>query len=207
MGGPMTTGTIKAIDGSTLTVTTSSGATTVTTSSSTVVTRTTAATLATIAKGDQVVVMGTTSGSKIAARQIVERDSATSGTAGSSGGAPPGGAAGAGGAPPGGAGGPGAPPGGGAGAQGRPIDGTVTKVDGSTITVKGSDGTTYTVSTSSSTRVAAEKTATVASLEAGDTVSVMGAKASNGAVNAARIRTGDLIGGPGGGPPSGLAAA
>ena len=83
----------------------------------------------------------------------------------------------------------------------------MTKVDGSTITVKGSDGTTYTVSTTSSTTVAAEKTATVASLEAGDTVSVMGAKASNGTVNAARIRTGDLIGGPGGGPPSGLAAA
>ena len=79
-------------------------------------------------------------------------------------------------APQSGAGGPGAPPGGGAGAPGRPIDGTVTKVDGLTITVKGSDGTTYTVSATSSTTVAAEKTATVASLETGDTVSVMGAK-------------------------------
>jgi len=80
---------------------------------------------------------------------------------------------------------------------GRPIDGTVTKVSGSTLTVKGRDGTTYTVTASGSTTVTVEKASTVSALAVGEKVQVMGTT-TNGTVAATRITEGAIttFGGP-----------
>jgi hypothetical protein len=73
----------------------------------------------------------------------------------------------------------------------------VTKVSGDTITVKATDGTTYTVSTSDAT-ISLVKTISVNDLKEGDTVMVSGTT-SGTTVTATRIRVGDLpTGGPGG---------
>ncbi len=162
--------------------------------------------------------MGTTSGTKVAAERIVDRGTATTSDLGR--GTPPGagsangssssgsssGSAAANGGPPSGGG----VPGGGApgGGFGVPVTGQVTKVDGSTITLKSASGTTYVVTTSSSTTVTVEKTISLADLTTGEPVVVMGTT-SNGVVTATQIRAGALggrDGGPGamgGTPPSG----
>lgn len=188
-----TRGTITAINGKTITVKTSSGTTKVTTATSTTVSMAKAGTVSDIATGDQVMVLGTTSGTKIAATQIIDTGKTGSAATGQAPAGFPGG-----GAPPNGAGG--APSGG----TGPPTSGTVIKVSGSTITVKGTDGKTYTVSSGSTTTVAIEATGSLSDLATGDTVQVMGRTGSGGAVTAARIVDGaaGVISGVGtGGPP------
>ena len=83
------------------------------------------------------------------------------------------------------------------GQGGAPVMGTVTAVDGSTITVKTAAGTTYTVTAGSSTTVTVDKTITLADLSAGETVMVQGAT-SNGVLTATSIRAGAAGFGPGG---------
>ena len=77
------------------------------------------------------------------------------------------------------------------------MTGTVTAVDGSTLTVKSTAGTTYTVTASSSTTVTVDKTITLADLTAGEQVMVAGAT-SDGVVTATTIRAGSSGFGPGG---------
>jgi Domain of unknown function (DUF5666) len=77
------------------------------------------------------------------------------------------------------------------------VTGTVTAVDGSTLTVKSTGGTTYTVTVASSTTVTVDKTITLADLTAGEMVMVAGAT-SNGVVTATTIRAGSSGFGPGG---------
>lgn len=179
-----TQGTITAINGSAITVRTSSGSTKVTTTSSTAVSVAKTGTVADIVAGDHVIVIGSTSGAKVTATQIVDRGKTSTTTTGqpAAGGAPRGGGV--------------LPPGGGgpqSGSAGRPTDGTVTKVDGSTLTVKGADGTTSTVSTGSTTKVTVESTASLSDLAAGDAVQVMGQTGTSGAVTATRIVGGTTV--------------
>ena len=75
--------------------------------------------------------------------------------------------------------------------------GTVTAVDGSTLTVTSTAGTTYTVTVSSSTTITVDKTITLADLTAGEQVMVAGTT-SNGVVTATTIRAGSSGFGPGG---------
>jgi hypothetical protein len=101
--------------------------------------------------------------------------------------------------------------GGGAGAAARGgfTAGTITAIDGSTLTVKLADGSSVTVNTSSSTAVTKSSTASVSDLASGDTVTVVGAKDANGAVTATRISDGQLgLGGFGARPggPTGAPA-
>ena len=77
------------------------------------------------------------------------------------------------------------------------MTGSVTGVDGSTLTVKSSAGTTFTVTVSSSTTVTVDKTITLADLTAGEPVMVAGTT-SNGVVTATTIRAGSSGFGPGG---------
>lgn len=110
----------------------------------------------------------------------------------------------------GGAGGAAGGPGTGAGARGGFTAGTITGVDGSTITVKLADGSTVKVSTSASTKVTKTSTTSVNDLATGDTVTVVGAKDASGAVTATRISEGQLgLGGGFGGraPGTGSTAA
>jgi ferric-dicitrate binding protein FerR (iron transport regulator) len=98
----------------------------------------------------------------------------------------------------------------GAGARGGFTAGTITGVDGSTITVKLADGSTVKVNTSTSTKVTKTSTTSVNDLATGDTVTVVGAKDASGAVTATRISEGQLgLGGGFGGraPGTGSTAA
>ena len=91
--------------------------------------------------------------------------------------------------------------GGGAGAAARGgfTAGTITAINGSTLTVKLADGSTVQVDTSSSTAVTKTSKASVSDLASGDTVTVVGAKDASGAVTATRISDGQLgLGGFGG---------
>ncbi len=184
-GGGATFGTIAAIDGSTLTVTTQAGAsTTVKTTSSTVVTTSATGTVADISNGDHLVVIGTTSGTTVAASRIVDRGPATDTFGGPGAGGPPSGMN----APSGASGGN-------FGVGGfAPVTGTVAAVDGSTVTLTTTAGTTVKVTTSSSTAVEVDKTITVSQLQTGEQVVVSGTT-SGSTVTATRIREGTDLGG------------
>jgi hypothetical protein len=84
--------------------------------------------------------------------------------------------------------------------------GTITSIDGDTITVKLADGSTVKVSTSDSTTVTKTSKAKVGDLATGDTITVIGQADSSGNVTATRISEGDAgFGGfvGGGARPSG----
>ncbi len=91
------------------------------------------------------------------------------------------------------------------GARGGFTAGTITSIDGSTITLKLTDGSTVKVSTSGSTTVTKSSTAKVSDLATGETITVTGQTDSSGGVTATRIAEGNVaFGGFGGGPrPSG----
>ena len=191
-GAPGTQGTIKSIDGSTLTVETSDGdSVEVTTSSDTTVTQTTDGSVSDVAVGDNLLVTGSTSGSQTQAEQIVDMGDQDISN-GFGGGGPPGDGSGSGSAqtPPQGA------PSGGSGNFTPPVFGSVTAVDNDVITLKTAQGDTATVTTTSSTKVTVRHSAAVSDLTEGDTVFVMGTKDGN-VVAATSISEGD--GGFGGG--------
>jgi len=83
--------------------------------------------------------------------------------------------------------------------------GTITSIDGDTITVKLADGSTVKVSTSGSTTVTKTSKAKVSDLAKGDTITVVGQADSSGNVTATRISEGDagFVGFSGGPRPSG----
>jgi hypothetical protein len=105
----------------------------------------------------------------------------------------------------GGQGGAGAGNGAAGGGRGGFTAGTITSIDGGTITLKLTDGSTVKVSTSDSTTVTKSSTAKVSDLSTGETITVVGQPDSSGDVTATRISEGDAgFGGFGGGPrPSG----
>jgi hypothetical protein len=94
------------------------------------------------------------------------------------------------------------------GGRGGFTAGTITSIDGGTITLKEADGTTVKVSTGDSTTVTKSSTAKVSDLSTGETITVIGQADSSGDVTATRISEGDAgFGGFGGGRPSGAPTA
>lgn len=201
-------GTITAIDGSTLTVTltamgpqssssSSSGtATTVVTSSDTTFSTTTTGSLSDVQAGDHVMVMGSTGDDgTVAATAIVDQGTQAVSDGPGAGGAPPSQQSGSSDqqAPGQQSGGSGQQ----SGMPGRPTAGTVTAVDGSTLTVSTTDGSTVTVTTSSSTTVSVVHASTLADLAVGDTIRVMGSTGSDGTLTATAVREGADAMGPG----------
>jgi hypothetical protein len=95
------------------------------------------------------------------------------------------------------AGGQGAGAGGAGAAGGRALAGltagTIVSINGSTIVVKGQDGTQKTIDTSSSTKVMKSTTSSVSALKAGESVTVIGATDSSGNVTAKTISEGAAI--------------
>jgi len=91
------------------------------------------------------------------------------------------------------------------GGRGGLTAGTISSIDGDTITLKLADGSTVKVSTSGSTSVTKTSTAKVGDLAAGDTITVIGKADSSGNVTATRISEGDggFGGFVGGARPSG----
>ncbi len=90
--------------------------------------------------------------------------------------------------------------------------GTISSIDGDTITLKLQDGSTVKVSTSDSTRVTQTSTSSVSKLKKGDTITVIGQRDSSGDVSATNIAEGasglggfrgGFGGGRGGTPQSG----
>jgi hypothetical protein len=89
------------------------------------------------------------------------------------------------------------------GGRGDVTSGTVTSVDGDTITVTLADGSTVTVTTSADTTVTKTSDATVADLVAGEEIVVSGTKDDAGNVTATSITQGaGFPGGLGGTPPT-----
>lgn len=90
---------------------------------------------------------------------------------------------------------------------GRGTSGTITAVDGSTVTVESSDesGTTYTVETSDDTTITEQVEGSLDDLAVGDNVSVMGETADDGSITARSITDGgdEAVAGFGGGPGGG----
>jgi hypothetical protein len=108
----------------------------------------------------------------------------------------------------GGQGGAGTGNGAAAGGRGGFTAGTITSIDGGTITLKLTDGSTVKVSTSDSTTVTKSSTAKVSDLSTGETITVVGQPDSSGDVTATRISEGDAgFGGFGGARPSGAPTA
>jgi hypothetical protein len=214
-------GTIKSIDGSTFTLSGPSGSSTVKTTAKTKVTTTEKGSSDDVKVGDTVMVVGTKSDSSMAASRVSDEGKLSASDRQGPrdrqrfNGPPPG--ADGNGPPPGFQGdGPqggqrnGPPPGtdgqggfqGGSGANGGPgaadgmtfTRGEVQSVSDGSFTVKGIDGTTVTVTTSSDTTFSITKDARVSDLAVGDTIVAMG-KTSDGVVTATRIREGDQAGG------------
>jgi hypothetical protein len=209
-GGRGTQGKITGIKGTTLTLerTDFSGATstmTVTTDADTKVTETVSGAVSDIAVGDNIIVVGPSNAGAVTATNIVDNgDQALAFQGRADGQAPDG----SGGTPP-------SLPNGAQGGQrffgprgsGDLTAGTVTDVNGSTITVKTVAGDTVTVTTTADTTVTVTKTIKVSDLAVGDTVRVEGTTTGS-TVAADAIRKGDLgfRGGfrrPDGGAPDG----
>ncbi|MHC5795051.1 DUF5666 domain-containing protein [Lacisediminihabitans sp. FW035] len=94
--------------------------------------------------------------------------------------------------------------GGAPGAGGGFTAGTISAIDGDTITLKLTDGSTVKVTTGSSTTVTKTADGSVSDLATGDTIAVQGTKDASGTVSATSVSEGALTGGFGGGaPPSG----
>lgn len=214
-------GTITSIDGSTLTVSDRQQGTTtkVATTSKTKVTTSAKGSSSDVKVGDTVMVVGTKSGSSIAARRVSDEGKVSAsdqpgpgggGFGGRNGGfAPPQGGEGftppqdgQGGTftpPQGGQGFDGTPPQGGfpggAGANGMSFTrGEVQSVSDGSFTVKGIDGTSVTVTTSTSTTFTVTKDASVSDLKVGDSIVATG-RTENGVLTATRIREGNQAGG------------
>lgn len=194
-----TAGTITAIDGSKITLEAESfngsAATTMTvkTTGSTAITETVTGKVGDLRNGDHVVVIGTPSGTAVAASRISDSgDSARGGFGGGfgGGGARRGGEA---------SGSAQAPPGGNFGAGSFTI-GTIKAVDGDTVTVTSSTGT-VTVTTSSATTISVSKKISVGDLAKGDTIRVTGST-SGTTVTATSITKGGRPGN-GGAPGNG----
>jgi Cu/Ag efflux protein CusF len=196
--GPGGGGAVTAIDGSTLTVTNGAGQTVkVLTSASTTFNVATAGSVGDLKAGDNVLVVGTTAGSTIAAQQVT--DSGGVAIADGPGGprAPP--AASGGGAPAnGGPAGNGANAPTGGGFRGRPSAGVVKTVAGDSFSLTSSDGTILTVTMSSSTTVAVLKPSSLGALKVGDQIQTTGTRASDGTITATSVRSGILPTGSGG---------
>jgi hypothetical protein len=96
--------------------------------------------------------------------------------------------------PGGGSGFPGGASGSGGGAGGGFIFGTVTKVRGTTVYVKQSDGTVITVTTSGSTNVQVSKSGSVSDLSPGSTVIVRGSSSGQHSIAATTVTEGGLPG-------------
>ena len=216
---PGTAGEISAISGTTLTVQDRQGQSVkVTTTDSTRFTTEKTVAVSDIAKGDRVSVNGTQSGTTIAATRVTIADlQATPQGNGLPGGATPGNGPQNGSGPPGGFGaGPpptdanGNPTGFGSGngngnGNGRPPGGfafgTVTAVDGNTITLSSFDGSTVTVTTTPSTTVTKSVQGSLSDLKVGQNVRAMGTTGSDGTVAATSVSEGSggfgLFGGGG----------
>ncbi|MCE9643937.1 DUF5666 domain-containing protein [Candidatus Parcubacteria bacterium] len=151
---PHVGGTITAISGSTLTVTakTKTGDTTYTinAANATVTKDGAASTLAGLAVGDKVMALGTVNGSSVAATSIMSGKGFGPGK-------------------PGMRGGPG---------MGHGVMGKVTAVNGSTITVAGPDGKSYTVNAGSAT-IHRMVTGSLSDVVVGDTIGVQGTVSGN----------------------------
>jgi hypothetical protein len=204
---PGTSGAITAIDGTTLTVKDRQGQSVkVTTSDSTRVTIEKTVAVSDIAKGDRISVNGTQSGTTIAASRISIMDiqlrppgSGTQGGATSGGGSGTSGQQGGFG-PPGGFNGPGGPPvtDANGNANGRAnrralggfAFGTVTKIDGGTITISSFDGSTTTITTTSSTKVTKSVQGSFSDLQVGQNIRAVGTTGSDGTVAATAINEG-----------------
>jgi hypothetical protein len=178
----------------------------VTTSDSTRITIEKTVTVSDIATGDRISVTGTQSGTTIAASRItVLNMQLRAPGSGSQGGATPGSGSGTNGSqngfgPPGGFNRQGGPPGTGkignstGGVNGRPPGGfafgTVTKVDGGTITISGFNGSTTTVTTTSSTVVTKSVQGALSDLKVGQNIRAVGTTGSDGTVAATSINEG-----------------
>ena len=90
-------------------------------------------------------------------------------------------------------------PGGAGGPGGDLTAGTITGIDGDTITLTLADGSTVKVTSRSDTTVTTSETSSVSDLAKGDTITVSGTKDSDGNVTATTVREGDA--GFGGGTP------
>lgn len=196
-------GTLVALNGSTLTVSAAGGRiTTVETSASTLVTATVPGTLADIEVGDRVVATGTGAGTAVLAAQSVSDtgtiDDTRGGHAGSPDGDQPGGA---------GAGGePNAPHDGADSADaeneaepGGFAAGTVKDVSGTTITITQNDGTTMTLTTTPATTFSLVEPTSVQQLKIGQPVVATGTINGDGTVAATEVRQGAGRGGHAGG--------
>ena len=209
---PGARGEVTKLDGSDITVQTTdqSGATStvvVRTSTGTTYTTSVSGSLSDLKVGDNIVVNGDSSNGPIVATSINDTGDTTFGRgANGNGGQPPSGFSGAppsgfSGAPPNGF--SGAPPNGGSfpsGGQGQPggfTIGRITDIQGSTITVSGFTGDTVTVTTTGSTTFTVMKSASLADIKVGDTITATG-DSSDGVVTATSIRIGDTGFGPGG---------
>ncbi len=98
------------------------------------------------------------------------------------------------------------------GARGGFTAGTITSIDGGTITLKEANGTTISVSTTDSTSVTKSSTAKVSDLATGQTITVIGQADASGNVAATRISEGAAgafggFGGRGGAPDPGATPA
>jgi len=204
---PGASGEITAIDGTTLTVKDRQNKSVkVTTTASTRITIEKTVMVSDIAKGDRISVNGTQSGTTIAASRIAVLDMQPRGNRrGSQGGAKPGSGSGTNGSqnglgPPGGFNGQGGPPGTGAignsvgGANRRQLGGfafgTVTKIDGGTITISGFNGSTTIVKTTSSTTVTKSVQGSFSDLKVGQNIRAVGTTGSDGTVAATSINEG-----------------
>ena len=146
------------------------------TSASTTVTRASSGAVSDIKQGDHLVVAGSASGSTIAADRITDSGStATNAPAGPRGG------------------------------NLRFAAGTVSSINGSTLTITESDSTKVTVTTSGGTAVTTASAASVLDLAAGETVEVSGTTASDGTVTATAIREGQDVAPRAGFGPGGFA--
>jgi hypothetical protein len=176
-----TNGTVASIDGTRFTVTTRGGETvTVATSPSTTFTAASTGSPADVKAGDNVTVLGTTSGTTVEAERITDTGSV----------APPDGAGAPNGGPPPVVNGPA-----GDGRGGPPAAGVVKAVNGSSFTVATTAGTTLTVNTSSSTAVTVVRPSSFAALKVGDEVQVNGTT-SGTTVTATNVRVGEAGFGP-----------
>jgi hypothetical protein len=198
---PGAAGKITAINGTTLTLQDQQNQSVqVTTTGSTRITVSKTVAVSDIAKGDRITVTGTQSGTTVAATRITIAD-LQGGNSQRTGG--PGRFNGEGGPPPGGFNGQGGPPvtdangnptGNASGSTNRRpsgfAGGTVTSVNGGTITISSFDGSTMTVTTTSSTTVTKSVQGSFSDLKVGQTVRAMGSTGSDGTVAATSINEG-----------------
>lgn len=205
---PGAAGKITSIDGTTLTVQDQQAnkSVKVTTNGSTRVTIEKNVTVADIANGDRISVSGTQSGTTIAATRITVTDLQAGGPqgAGQQGGAAPGNGSQGGFTPPEGFGGTnGGPPA--TDSNGNPTRvrgngngqppggfafGTVTNVDGNTITISSFNGSTMTVTTTSATTVTKSVQGSFSDLKVGQTIRATGTTGSDGTIAATSINEG-----------------